>query len=148
MNKAFVRDPDQATERCPRCGSLGQPVGAATLNALLPAEVRRRLPDSANFCPLPSCEVAYFDMFEQSVSTRELNCAVYPKDLEAPICPCLGLTRADVERDVREGVVTRVKAALEHAKSAEARCITMAADGQPCVAAVQRYYMKCRGESS
>jgi hypothetical protein len=148
MNKAFIRDPDQTAERCPRCGSLGQTVAAPTLDALLPAEVRRRLPDTANFCPLPSCEVAYFDMFEQSVSTGELNCPVYPKDLEAPICPCLGLTRADVERDVREGVVTRVKAALEHAKSPEARCMTMAANGQPCVAAVQRYYMKCRGESS
>ena len=44
-----------------------------------------------------------------------------------------------------EGVVTRVKAILEKAESPEARCSQMAANGQPCVAYVQKYYMQCRG---
>ena len=51
---------------------------------------------------------------------------------------------ADIEADVREGVVTRVKATIEKAKSADARCSQMAADGQPCVAAVQKYYFQCQ----
>ena len=77
--------------------------------------------------------------------TGELNKPVYPKDPEAPVCACFGLTREDIEQDVREGVVTRVKAILEKAKSSEARCSKLAANGQPCVAYVQKYYMQCRG---
>ena len=40
--------------------------------------------------------------------------------------------------------VSRVKAILEKAKSPEARCRQMAANGQPCVAHVQKYYMQRR----
>jgi hypothetical protein len=41
-------------------------------------------------------------------------------------------------------VVTRVKAILEKAKSPEARCTLMAANGQCCVPYVQKYYMQCK----
>jgi hypothetical protein len=75
----------------------------------------------------------------------DLRQAVYPKDPAAPVCTCFGLTRADIEQDVREGVVTRTKAVLEKAKSAEARCAETAANGHSCVAYVQKYYMQCRG---
>ena len=68
---------------------------------------------------------------------------VYPKDADAPICACFGLTRQDIERDVQEGVVTRVKAILAKANSAEART-RMAANGCSCVPYVQKYYMQCR----
>ena len=37
-----------------------------------------------------------------------------------------------------------VKAVIEKAKSHEARCTQMAANGQSCVAYVQKYYMQCR----
>ena len=77
--------------------------------------------------------------------TSDLNRPVYPKDPDAPICACFGLTRHDIEADVREGVVIRVKAIIEKAKSSEARCYQMAANSQPCVAYVQKYYMQCRG---
>jgi hypothetical protein len=89
--------------------------------------------------------VAYFDAFERVILAEELKTPVYPKNLIAPICACFGLTRRDIEDDVREGVVTRVKAVIEKAESAEARCWQMAADGQPCVGHVQKYYMQCRG---
>ena len=56
-----------------------------------------------------------------------------------------GLTRHDIEQDVREGVVTRVSVFLKKAKSTEARCSQLAANGQPRVAYVQKYYMQCRG---
>ena len=65
-----------------------------------------------------------------------------------PSCACFGLTRHDIEQDISEGVVTRVKAILEKAKSSEARCAQMAANGQPCVAYVQKYYMQCRRAKS
>ena len=55
-----------------------------------------------------------------------------------------GLPRRNIEQDVSEGVVTRVKTILEKAKTPEARCSQMAANGQSCVAYAQRYYMQCR----
>ena len=39
--------------------------------------------------------------------TGDLNKPVYPKNPDAPICACFGLTRQDIEQDVSEGVVTR-----------------------------------------
>ncbi len=89
--------------------------------------------------------MAYFDAFERLILAADLRQAVYPKDPAAPICTCFGLTRADIEQDVREGVVTRTKAVLEKAKSAAARCAETAANGHSCVAYVQKYYMQCRG---
>ncbi len=107
-------------------------------------EQRRVLAEPANFCPSPQCAVAYFDDFEQFVLATALSRSVYPKDLTAPICACFGLTRQDIERDVDEGVVTRTKTAVEKAKSPDARCAQMAANGRPCIAYVQKYYMECR----
>ena len=144
MNKAFVREPDQTADYCPRCGSKGESVGSKTLAAYLTDEQRKRITDPADFCPTPQCQVVYFDAFERVILANELVRPVYPKDPNAPICACFGLTRADIEQDVQEGVVTRTKAALEKAKSPEARCAQAAANGRPCVAYVQKYYMQCR----
>jgi hypothetical protein len=144
MNKAFVREPDQTTDYCPRCGSQGEPVGGKTLAAYLTEEQQGRLAEPANFCPSPQCPVAYFDAFERLVLAVDLRRPAYPKDPAAPICACFGLTRADIEQDVKEGVVTRTKRALERAKSPEARCLETAANGQPCAAYVQKYFMQCR----
>ena len=145
MNKAFVREPDQMAEYCPRCGSKGQQVGRETIQLYLPPGKAPPVADPANFCPSPHCEVVYFDAFERVIVVGELAKPVYPKDPDAPLCACFGLSRQDVEQDVREGVVTRVKAILEKAASPEARCAQMAANGQSCVAYVQKYYLQCRG---
>jgi hypothetical protein len=144
MNKAFVREPDQTADYCPRCGAKGEQVGRPTIEAHLPEGRTPAVTDPANFCPSPHCEVAYFDAFERIILTGELKQPVYPKDPDAPICACFGLTRHDIEADVREGVVTRVPAIIEKANSAEAGCSHMAANGQPCVAYVQKYYMQRR----
>ena len=148
MNKAFVREPDQSADYCPRCGSKGEPVGGDTLGAFLTERQRRALAESANFCPSPKCEVAYFDSFERTVLATDLKRPVYPKDAAAPICGCFGLTVEDIERDVREGVTTRTKAILEEAKSSAAQCRTMAANGRPCIAYVQKCYMQCLKDRS
>jgi Zinc binding domain len=147
MNKAFVREPDSTADYCPRCGSKGEPVGTETLKAFLTDEQRGAIAESANFCPAPKCDVVYFDSFERAFLTTDLQRPVYPKDPTAPICACFGLTRDDIEQDVREGVTTRVKAVIEKAKTPAARCRQMAANGKPCIAYVQKCYMQCLQDS-
>jgi len=145
MNKAFVREPDDTGEHaCPRCGSRGQPVEGVTLDALLPGEARAAISEPAWFCPYPKCEVGYFDLFERNIPAASLVRLCFPKDPDAPLCSCFGLTCEDVEADVREGTVTRVKALLARSKSAEARCATMSPEGRTCMTEVQRYYMRIR----
>lgn len=146
MNKAFVREPDSICDYCPRCGSPGQSVGGEVLENYLSPDMRRLLAEPANFCPSALCEVAYFDSFERVVLTKDLKKPVYPKDPNAPLCACFGLTRKDVEQDVAEGVVTRVRAVIEKCKTPEARCAHLAANGQSCAAYVQKYYMDCKNK--
>ncbi|HUT58345.1 MAG TPA: hypothetical protein VNA25_10900 [Phycisphaerae bacterium] len=143
MNKAFVREPDHPADYCPRCGSKGEPVGGDTLRSFLTDEQRRMISEPANFCPSPKCDVVYFDSFERKVLAADIQRPVYPKDPAAPMCACFGLTREDIELDVQEGGKSRVKAIIERAKSSAARCHQMAANGKPCIAYVQRYYLQC-----
>jgi hypothetical protein len=148
VNKAFVREPDQTADFCPRCGTKGEPVQAKVLAEYLTDEQRGQLAEPADFCPSPQCPVAYFDGFERLVLAADLRRPAYPKDPAAPICACFGLARAEIEQDIREGVVTRTKAMLERAKSPDARCWEMAANGRSCAAYVQKYYMQCRSRSA
>jgi hypothetical protein len=148
MNKAFVREPEHTADYCPRCGSQGKAVGIEALKSYLTDEQRRGLTEPVNFCPSPKCGVAYFDGLERVVVASELARPVYPKDPTAPICAWFGLTRQDIEQDVAEGVVTRTKAVLEKAKSSQARCVQMAANGEPCIAYVQKYYLECRNRGA
>ena len=142
MNKAFVREPDSNIDYCLRCGSAGQPVGIETVAFYLSKGTQKKVADPANFCPSPACDVVYFDTFERVILKSDLDKPVYPKDPDAPICACFGLTRHDIEQDVSEGVVTRVKAIIEKSKSPEARCSLMAANGQCCIPYVQKYYIQ------
>lgn len=144
MNKAFVKEPEDHGDRCPCCGSPGQVVFQKTLQHHLTPEQVSQLSDTAFFCSQSTCEVVYFDRFERAVSASELQQAVYPKDPSAPICPCFGLTEEDIDEDVREGVVTRVKAHRRQAESCDVKCGTLSPNGQSCVPQVQRYYMKRR----
>jgi hypothetical protein len=146
MNKAFIREPeDTGQHHCPRCGALGEPVGRAVLEHFLRADAAVTMGELAYFCPTPSCEVAYFDPFERRVGIESLARPAYPKDRDAPICGCFGLTEDEIEADLRDGAVARIKAHLEKTKSHEARCEIYAANGRPCVADVQKYYMRRRG---
>jgi hypothetical protein len=90
--------------------------------------------------------VAYFDGLERFVLVKDLEKPVYPKDPNAPLCACFGLTRNDVELDVAEGGVARVRAVIEKSKSPDARCSHLAANGQSCAAYVQKYYLQCKNE--
>lgn len=143
MNKAFVKEPeDTGQSHCPQCGSLGVPVREETLATFLDDAARRDLAETAFFCPFARCDVAYFDIFERTVRADLVRRPIYPKDPEAPICGCFGLTTADIDQDLQEGGVTRVKALLAKAKTSAAHCQTQAPSGQCCVPEVQRYYMR------
>ena len=145
MNKAFVRESESDVRHCPFCGSLGQAVERVTLDVWVQPESRGQIGDSAMFCIEPQCEVAYFDSFERVVTIDKLTRPAYPKSADAPICGCFGLTCDEIEEDVSEASVARTRAAVERAKSTDARCSAMAANGQSCVAEIQRYYFKCNG---
>ena len=148
MNKAFVREPDfDGRAFCPRCGSLGLPVETGPLDAHVRPESRAKLGDTAWFCNFPRCEVAYFNLFEAQVTTDELQAPVYPKELDAPICACFGLTYDDVEADMQAGQPTRIRALLARSQSSEARCEALAADGRCCMGAVQELYQKLRQQA-
>jgi hypothetical protein len=142
MNKAFTREPDSDDALCPRCGGRGDDVARETIEALVKPEVLDRLAPSASYCATPTCEVAYFDAFERVVTTDELLRPVYPKDPDAPICPCFGATTDVIEQDLAEGTVKRTRQLVEQAKSPAARCKTMSVTGHSCAAEVQRYYMR------
>jgi len=146
MNKAFVREADDVAPRCPDCDSPGQEVLPDTLAAQLTPELRTGLTESAWFCAFDRCEVVYFDAFGRSVRAEQLARPVWPKDPSAPLCPCFGLTAADIELDLAEGTVTRTRACVQRAQSPEARCTLNNPAGRSCVAEVQGYYMKRRNE--
>jgi hypothetical protein len=146
MNKAFVREPDDTGERhCPACGSLAIAVQGETWRLHVVDSAADGLAETAFFCPFPRCDVAYFDIFERTLKLDVLRHPVYPKDPQAPICACFGLTAEDVEADIAEGGVRRVRAIIDKAKTPAAHCHTAAASGQSCVGEVQRYFMKLRG---
>ena len=146
MNKAFVREPDETGAlHCPACGSFGIEVRRETWLVHVVEAAAEALAETAFFCPFPRCDVVYFDMFERQVSTSSVRHGVYPKDPQAPMCACFGLTAEDVEADIAEGGVTRVRTLVEKAKGPEAHCRTAAASGQSCIGDVQRYFMKLRG---
>jgi hypothetical protein len=148
MNKAFVREPDfDGRAFCPRCGALGVPVEHGPLDAHIKPEARNKLGDSGWFCNFPRCEVAYFNVFDAIVLVDELNAPVYPKDLDAPICACFGLSYDDVEADVHEEKPVRIRELLAKSKSDAARCAELAADGRCCMPAVQELYMRLKTQS-
>jgi hypothetical protein len=145
MNKAFVKEQDDLRDRCPRCESRGVAVLAETITAFVRPEFRAEIGRDGFFCDYAPCDVVFFDAFDRAVTTEQLVRPVWPKDPTAPLCGCFGLTADDVEADIREGSVARVKEAVARSKSAAACCLTKSPTGQSCAAVVQRYYFKLRG---
>jgi len=145
MNKAFVREPDTTETFCPKCGAAGVPVPWITVEHQVTEEKRRVLAASSFFCTTPSCEVAYFDAMESFSLAADLMRPVYPKDPAAPLCPCFGLTRQDVEDDADEPVPVRIRALLARSKSPAAHCETASPTGRCCLPEVQKYYFKLKG---
>jgi len=143
MNKAFCREPDSSLPpRCPRCGADGLPVGPETLRAHLAPDAAESLGEPAYWCATDACPVAYFDLFERSADADAAHGLYWPKDPAGPLCCCLGLTVDDVDADLAEPVPSRVRAVVQQAGRADAACAMKSPDGRPCVARVQRYFMR------
>lgn len=100
------------------------------------------LGDSAWFCGFAKCEVAYFDLFEKFILADQLRDPVYPKDPAAAICPCFGFTPSDVDDAIDERSPESIRELLAKSKTPQARCSTLAPDGQSCIREVQRLYIR------
>ncbi len=149
MNKAFVREPDEPDDlHCPRCGGLGAAVSNATIAAQVREGVASSLGSSACFCVSPTCEVAYFDGFDQIITTAQLRQPVYPKDPEAPICACFGLKAADVIADAKAGNPAGVRMLIERSQGRQPICETRAVSGRCCADEVQRIYLRATRETA
>jgi hypothetical protein len=142
MNKAFVRENDDTDLHCPLCGAVGQRVPESALATFVPADQRYRLGSSVYFCETPTCEAVYFDAVEDFIKEDELLRPVFPKDPDAPICACFGLTRADVNADLAEGTPRRVREIVAKSKTDAAQCATLAASGKCCVPEAQKAYVR------
>lgn len=143
MNKAFVREPDfDGKAYCPRCGALGDIVGRVTLDHHIQADARAKLGDDAWFCDFSKCGVAYFDLFERLVLVGELRSEIYPKDANAPICPCFGFTLEDVNEAILQRSPGSIRELMAKSKSKQANCGTLAPNGQCCMQEVQRLYIR------
>lgn len=143
MNKAFVREPEpDGRAFCPSCGALGFAVGSGTLNYHIHQDSRLKLGTSGWFCPFPECDTAYFDLFERIVDVNELRAPVYPKSMDAPVCPCFGFTRDELDTAIRLRSPESVRKLLAKSKSEEANCSVLAASGQCCMQEVQRLYIR------
>lgn len=145
MNKAFVRESDSTEVRCPRCGAIGEEALRAAVESLTTAESRRSLAATAFFCPTPVCEVAYFDAMEATVMVASLVRPIYPKDPDAPLCPCFGLRYEDVVEEASQSVPVKIRELNRRSKTDEARCHELSPTGHCCLPEVQRLYFKLRG---
>ena len=145
MYKASFKEPDpNLPPRCPRCGADGLPVGPETLLAHLASDAAESLGEPAYWCETDACHVAYFDLFERSVDADAAHGLYWPKDPAGPLCACHGLTCDDVDLEIAEGKPARVREAVRRAGLPGAECVTRSADGRPCTARVQRYFLRRR----
>lgn len=145
MNKAFCKEPDgSAPPRCPACGNEGTQVTPDTVRAH--AAAAESLAEPAYFCATDACNVAYFDLWERTIAVAAASGLFWPKDPAGPLCNCHGLTADDVDRDVVAAVPERVREVLRRAAAPDAACGSLSADGRPCTARVQRYFMRRRRE--
>lgn len=144
MNKAFVRESDADEPLCPRCQSEGTTVTPTTVASFAVESARDQVSSGARFCPHPKCEVVYFDALEGVILQSDLTRGIWPKDLDAPLCGCFGLSRDDVEADLETPTPLRIRELLKKSQSAEAHCETACAAGRSCIADVQRYFLQRR----
>ena len=147
MNKAFCKEPDAAEPaRCPDCGHEGLPVAVETVRRHAESGRVESLGEPVYFCPTETCGIAYFDLLERSIAAVAAHDLFWPKDPAGPLCSCHGLSLDDVDADIAEGVPTRLREVVRKAGEPGATCAVRAADGRPCVARLQKYFLRRRAE--
>lgn len=142
MNKAFLREPEEGDPPCPGCGSMGMAVGGPTLEARAGADGRAKLGDTAWYCPGAACALTYYNAWGASVAAAR---PAWPKNPEAPVCACFGVTAAQIEQEARAGRKERLREWIARASGPEARCLTAAADGRSCAGELRRVFLSVTG---
>ncbi len=148
MSRAFLREADAPEPRCPEpagCGGRGVSVTEFTLRAHVGEEAVRELRGELFLCPDPHCDVAYFDAAHGRLTVDRLRAHGWPKDPDAPVCPCVGVTENDVEDFARDGRTDLMRAFLARTEGPEARCLARRLDGQSCVTDARRIFLAARG---
>lgn len=147
MSRAFVREPDAPEPRCPvpvGCGTQGDSVIRATLVANVGEEAAAALGEEVFFCSDELCEVAYFDATAGRITVDRLLERRWPKDPDAPLCACLGITEATFANWAREGRTDRMREYLARAEGPDARCLTRTLSGQSCVPAARKVFLQAK----
>lgn len=143
MNKAFMREPEpDGRAFCPRCQALGEPVGRANIDHHVQPTARSRFGNDGWFCSYPDCDVAYFDLYDRVILVEELREPVYPKSLDAAICPCFGFTREELDEAIELKSPAGIRELLAKSKTPAANCSVLAAGGRCCVTEVQKLYIR------
>lgn len=135
-----MKESEQEEPRCPGCQTLGDAVGLETLEAHVTPTDRAALGEKAFYCAQSTCAIAYFNGWGSLVPRERMIGPAYPKDPEAPICPCFGLKAADIVADAQAGLKERVRVLRQRSEGPEARCAARAPDGQCCIPRVFRLF--------
>ncbi|HZE98097.1 MAG TPA: hypothetical protein VE981_13790 [Planctomycetota bacterium] len=133
MSRAFMKEGEQPEPRCPSCGTLGDAVGPATLAAHVAPELRAPLGDKAYYCVNSACATAYFNGWGTTVGVARMSGPSYPKDPDAPLCPCFGVGVEEIVDEARAGKKDRIRSLKERAEGPEARCSERSPDGRCCL---------------
>lgn len=141
MSRAFVKEQDAPDPRCPGCGGRGVSVPATAVRARTTTDRSRALDGDARFCEDAGCDTAYFDGFGTAIQIGELTHPAWPKDGDAPVCACFGITEGQVEACAEAGDKGQMKTWIDRIHGPERRCTTAAADGRSCEAALRRIFM-------
>jgi len=145
MNKAFMKEPDAPKPACPMpkgCGSPGVPVSTATVAAQLSPEAAQEFSSDVFYCANPGCPVGYFDQWGHVVPAEDLRTSAWPKDPDAPICSCLGVTADRIIEDALEGNRDTVLRIIEEARKEDAACETRSPEGCSCETRVRRLFLQ------
>ncbi len=138
----LLRGPSSSDARCPRCGRVGRVVSDRTVRAILdPGEAKKLLAVKRRFCRTPRCEVLYYGDDGRIVPKSASRVRVGVKETRdpVPLCYCLGLERADVEREIaRAGHSTIAARVIAAVRSGRAACEVLNPSGACCLGEVKK----------
>lgn len=135
-----MKEGETPEPRCPACQTAGELVAPLTLDAQLSPEDRKAIGDRVYYCPNPSCPTGYFSAWDAVVPLARLRSRSWPKDPNAPLCPCFNLKAEDIVADAQSGRKNRVQEIREEADAPDARCPKLCPDGRSCVPQVMRLF--------
>ena len=130
--------------QCPHCHRRGRAISAATLEAMVPAQISERLNSTAGFqfCATSTCDVVYFHATSPAILLqRDLLIPVFQKSSNPNrvVCYCFGHTVQGIQSEVREKGFSHI---LEQIKDKCAqgleRCERTNPQGSCCLGNVQR----------